>query len=281
MSIKISTDSSCDLPQDLLEQYDIAVLPLTITMGGKSYIDALEITQKDIEAHVDSGGDLPATAAVNVAAFTENFTRFLQDHEAVIHIDISSGSSSCYQNACIAASDLKNVYVVDSKALSGGLAMVVLAACRAAREGMEPQAIVSMLEDMVPRVETNFLIDRLDYMRKGGRCSMVAAMGANLLKLHPAIELRDGAMAVTKKYRGSMEKAIVDYVHDRLAGRTDLDLNYVFIGHTCDSEALVSVVIDEIKKYASFQHIVPVYASCTIFSHSGQNTVSVMVVRKK
>lgn len=210
MSIKITTDSTADLTPELLERYQIEVLPLTINLGDKGYRDGLEISRDDIFRHVDAGGDLPKTSAVSVAEFHDCFTRLSPLHEAVINVDIGSKMSACYQNACIAAEEFDNVYVIDSGSLSAGQGLVAVAGAIAAASGMEPRAVVEYMKDYAARVETTFTVDRLDYLCKGGRCSAVAAMGANLLRLKPCIEARDGALAVGKKYRGSFTKALCD-----------------------------------------------------------------------
>ena len=210
--IKITTDSTCDLPSSLLEKYDITVIPLGIVKAGKLYRDGVDIRTADIAAHVDVGGEITTTNAVNAADYETVFREMTARYDAVIHLNIGMGFSSCYQNAKLAAEEVPEVYVVDSQNLSVGHGWLVLAAAEAAKDGKSVGEILSLLEDLTPRVEISFVLDRLDYMKKGGRCSAVTALGANLLKLHPCIEVISGRMGVTKKYRGSMEKVVADYV---------------------------------------------------------------------
>mgnify|MGYP001029835252 CR=1 FL=1 len=221
--IKITTDSTCDLPSSLLEKYDITVIPLGIVKAGKLYRDGVDIRTADIAAHVDAGGEITTTNAVNAADYETVFREMTARYDAVIHLNIGMGFSSCYQNAKLAAEEVPEVYVVDSQNLSVGHGWLVLAAAEAAKDGKSVGEILSLLEDLTPRVEISFVLDRLDYMKKGGRCSAVTALGANLLKLHPCIEVISGRMGVTKKYRGSMEKVVADYVRDRVATRTDIE----------------------------------------------------------
>ena len=176
--IKITTDSTCDLPQDLLERYNITVTPLGIIKAGKLYQDGVDIRTGDIAAHVDAGGEITTTNAVNVADYEDLFRRLMEEYDAVIHLNIGMGFSSCHQNARLAAEEVDGVYVVDSANLTVGHGMLVLAAAEAAEAGKSVAEILAMLKEMIPRVETSFVLDRLDYMKKGGRCSTATALGA-------------------------------------------------------------------------------------------------------
>ena len=209
MNIRVVADSTCDLSDDLIVKYQITILPLYVTLNDHTYRDRVDISAEDILRSVDNGAELPKTAAVSVAAYAECFEALRKECDAIICIGISSDFSSCVQNAKIAAVDYDNVYVVDSRNLSTGFGHVVLQAVKRAEQGMEPAQIVSELEqDVIPFVDASFLVDRLDYLHKGGRCSSVAALGANLLKLKPCIEVQNGKMQVTKKYRGKLDQCL-------------------------------------------------------------------------
>lgn len=173
--IKITTDSTCDLPRSLLEQHDITVIPLGIVKAGRLYQDGVDIRIEDIAAHVDAGGDITTTNAVNIADYEDVFRRMTERYDAVIHINIGMQFSSCHQNAKLAAEEVPEVYVVDSSNLTVGHGMLVLAAAEAAEAGKSVSEILDLVEDMIPRVETSFVLDRLDYMKKGGRCSAVTS----------------------------------------------------------------------------------------------------------
>ena len=200
--IKITTDSTCDLPRELLERHHITVIPLGIVKAGKLYHDGVDIRTADIAAHVDAGGEITTTNAVNVADYEDLFRRLMVEYDAVIHLNIGMGFSSCHQNARLAAEEVDGVYVVDSANLTVGHGMLVLAAAEAAEAGRSVTEILQMLEEMIPRIETSFVLDRLDYMKKGGRCSTATALGASLLKLHPCLDVVDGRLPVTKKIPG-------------------------------------------------------------------------------
>lgn len=278
--IKITTDSTCDLPAQLLERYEITVFPLGIVKGGKLYHDGVDIRTADIAAHVDAGGELTTTNAVNAADYEEAFRALAEKYDAVIHINIGSGFSCCCQNARLAAEEVPEVYVVDSCNLTVGTGMMVLAAAEAAEAGKSVGEILALLEDMVPRLETSFVLDRLDYMKKGGRCSAVTALGANLLKLHPCVEVIGNKMSVTKKYRGAIAKVAADYVRDRLRDRTDLDPHAALIVDTCPDDELASIARQILAEDGRFERVYEAKAGCTIFCHSGPGTLGVIFLRK-
>ena len=271
--IKITTDSTCDLPRELLERYNITVTPLGIIKAGKLYQDGVDIRTGDIAAHVDAGGEITTTNAVNIADYKDVFRRMMEEYDAVIHLNIGMGFSSCHQNARLAAEEVDGVYVVDSANLTVGHGMLVLAAAEAAEAGKSVTEILAMLEEMIPRVETSFVLDRLDYMKKGGRCSAVTALGANLLKLHPCVEVIGGKMSVTKKYRGSMEKVVGDYVRERLTGR-------IFLVDTCRTPGLREAAKASLEADGRFQEIIESKAGCTIFCHCGPDTLGIIFLRK-
>lgn len=278
--IKITTDSTCDLPARLLEQHNISVIPLGIVKGDRLYRDGIDIRTADIAAHVDAGGDLTTTNAVNIADYEMLFREQTEQYEAVIHLNIGAGFSSCYQNAKLAAEEVSGVYVVSSENLSVGHGAMVLAAAEAAEAGKSVGEILALLEDLAGRIEMSFVLDRLDYMKKGGRCSAVAALGANLLKLHPCIEVVDDKMSVTKKYRGSVEKAVMDYIKDRLEGRTDLDTSRIIVVDTCEDDHLAAIAREYLRQDGRFDEVVEAKVGCTVFAHCGPNVLGLALVRK-
>ena len=280
MRYQITSDSTCDLSPEQLEKYNIRLLSLYVDMDGRTLRDGVDVKPDDIYAHVAAGGGLPKTAAVNMADYVRAFTELSAKNDFVIHVCISMDFSCCYQNAKLAAADFDNVYVVDSRNLSTGHGLVVLEAERMAREGMEPQAIVAALEELTARVEASFILDRLDYMKMGGRCSAVTLLGANLLRLRPCIEVRDGKMGVGKKYRGSFEKCLVQYITDKLSGRTDLELRRVFITHSGLPEQTVQKAVETVQSLQKFEEIDVTRAGCTVSSHCGPGTIGVLFIRK-
>ena len=229
---------------------------------------------------MDGGGELCSTAAVSQFEYTQMFTRYAKEYDEVVQINIGSNFSCCYQNACLAAQEFDNVFVVDSGNLSTGQGLLVVAAAKFAQQGVSGIEIAERVRALVPKVETSFLIDRLDYMRKGGRCSTVAALGANLLKLKPCIEVREGKMSVCKKYRGSFEKCIRQYVKERLDGREDIATELVFITHAAADTNVVAAAKEETAQYGSFEEVEETQAGCTVSCHCGPNTLGILFVRK-
>ena len=280
MKIKILSDSTCDLPKEVLEQYNITMIPLTVIKDGNQFTDGIDITPADIFAHVANGGDLCSTTAVNIGEYADRFAEFASEYDAVVHINISSEFSSCYQNACLAAEDFENVRVVDSRNLSTGQGLVVLKACELAKTCTDLDAMVEQLRAFIEKVEASFLLDRLEYMVKGGRCSATAALGANLLNLKPCIEVKNGKMAVVKKYRGNYAKCLATYVKDRLSDRDDLDKGTLFVTRTPISEDCFQAVKDAVAQYNDFDTTYWNEAGCTVSCHCGPGTLGVLFVRK-
>ena len=280
MSIKITSDSTCDLPQELLEKYQITIVPLYVNLNGVVHRDGVDIVPGQIFDHVAAGGSLPTTAAINIADYTEVFSALSTQYDAVIHINISQDFSSCHQNAVIAAGEFDNVFVVDSRNLSCGHGFVVLEAALAAARGEKAEDILPYLEGLTSRVDTTFVVDKLDYLAKGGRCSSVAALGANLLSLKPCIELIGNKLTVGKKYRGNLTKCLTAYIRDRLADRDDIDTSCVFLVKTVVPEESYQAVKDAIQTYGHFEQVQEATAGCTISCHCGPGTLGIIFLRK-
>lgn len=280
MNIKILSDSTCDLPQEVLEKYNITMIPLSVIKDGKHYTDGINITPADIFNHVAAGGDLCSTAALNIGEYEEQFAKYSKEYDGVIHINISAEFSSCHQNARLAAEEFENVRVIDSRNLSTGQGLVVLKACELAKECDNLDEIEEKLRTFTDKVEASFLLDRLDYMVKGGRCSAAAALGANLLNLKPCIEVKNGKMGVVKKYRGNYAKCLATYVKDRLADRDDVDKGTLFVTRTPVTDECFSAVKDAVAQYNDFETTYWNEAGCTVSCHCGPGTLGVLFVRK-
>lgn len=280
MKIKILSDSTCDLSQELVEKYDITIVPLTVVKNDKAYSDGVTITTDEIFAHVAAGGDLCSTTAVSVGEYQEWFEKFAGDYDGVVHINISSEFSACYQNASLAAAEFDNVITIDSRNLSTGQGLVVLEACKLTESVSSLEELKEKLDKFTPNVEASFLLDRLEYMVKGGRCSAAAALGANLLNLKPCIEVKNGKMAVVKKYRGNYAKCLATYVKDRLADRDDLARETLFVTHTPVTDECLQAVQAAVDACAEFENIYWTQAGCTISCHCGPGTLGVLFVRK-
>ena len=280
MKIKILSDSTCDLSAALCEKYNITIVPLSVIKNGEEFKDGVTITPANIFDHVATGGELCTTSAVNIGEYTEVFSRYASAYDGVIHINLGSGFSTCYQSACLAAEEFENVRVIDSKNLTCGQGFVVLKACELAQTMDNLDAIAEELRAYAEKVEASFVVDKLDYLVKGGRCSSAAALGANLLNLKPCIEVKDNKMGVTKKYRGNYSKCLSTYVRERLADREDIDRSTVFVVKTEVSDECYQAVMEAIHDCGNFSTIHESIAGCTISCHCGPGTVGIIFVRK-
>jgi len=281
LSVRVSADSTCDLSPELLQAYGIETLPLYVVMDGNAYKDGLELTPDELYAKVREAGKIGSTAAINVDEYLTFFTRMKESCDTLIHFTISSEMSSCFQNACIAAEEVGGVYVIDSRNLSTGIGLQVLRACELAQKGMAAEVIVSYMREMAGRVDATFIPESLEFLKMGGRCSAAAALGANLLRLKPCIQVREGKMLVGKKYTGSMENVLSKYVKDRLNNLEDLDLSRVFITHSGMSDpAIIDKVKDAVLAIAPFEDVQITRAGCTVSNHCGPNTLGVLFCKK-
>jgi EDD domain protein, DegV family len=284
--VKVCCDSTADLLNEvhgtnLYEQRGVTVLPLYVRIADKEYLDGVDITMRELLERCKEMNKLPQTAAPSVERLTNLFAEMTADGSELVFLTISSGFSSAYNNACLAAENFPNVYCVDSKNLSSGFGHVVLEACDLADAGMSGAEIKKVLdEDIIPKVEASFVLDRLDFMVKGGRCSTVAALGANLLQLHPGIEVKDGTMRVFKKYRGSWERCLKAYIKDKLEGRTDIRPHRAFITYTDTPDEIVQECVRIVKEFNYFDEVIPTTAGCTVACHCGPRTLGVLFIRK-
>ena len=249
-------------------------------MGGRDYTDGADIVPDDIFRHVDGGGDLPKTAAVNTETYRREFEELLKDADAVIHFNLSADFSSSYENALRAAEGLP-VYCVDSRNLSSGIALLLCEAVDLIEGGEgNPKAVLEHVNGLIDKVDASFIIDRLDFLYKGGRCSMVAMLGANLLKLRPCIEVTGGKMVVGKKFRGTYERGLKQYVDDRLRSPDAVDPKRIFITHTGVTPEQAALVRSLLLERLPFEEIIECRAGCSITSHCGQGTLGVLFIRK-
>lgn len=280
MNIKVIADSTCDLSPAFQEKYNISIVPLIVVKENVEFIDGQTIYPNDIFQHVANGGNLCSTAARSVMVYQETFAQYASDYEGIIHISLGAEFSSSYQNACIAAEDFDNVRVIDSRNLTVGQGYVVLKALKLAETIENLDQLADALNAFTSKIETSFVLDRLDYMAKGGRCSTATALGANLLSLKPCIDLKNGKMAVGRKYRGSYDKCLASYVKDKLSGRTDIDTDSIFLVHTLVNDSSIELVRNAISQYQTFGQIMEETAGCTISCHCGPGTLGVIFCRK-
>lgn len=278
--IIITSDSTTDLGEELIARYGIRILPLKVALGDKTYIDGVDITPDMIYEHYRAAGELPQTAAPNLAECMDFFSPLVKDGYSVVHFTISSEMSSSYSNAAIAAQEFDDVHVVDTRNLSTGGGLLVLTACEMAQQGMEAAEIAAKCREMTDRVSASFVVDDLTFLHKGGRCSALAALGANLLKLKPCIEVAGGKMDVSRKYRGKFEKVLAQYIADQIGSPDAIETDHVFVTHAGCDEEIYQMCVEEVCKLVNVKEIHITRAGCTISSHCGRNTLGVLFIRK-
>ena len=281
LNIKITADSTCDLSAALLDQWNISLIPMHILMGEESYLDGVTVHPADVFAHAQNGSKMPKSAAPNLVEYTEFFAPFAKDYDAVIHINVGSKFSSCFQNARLAAQEYDNVYVVDSENICTGQGYLVLQAAMWAKDGLPPKNITLRLQGLAKRVELSFVLNQLDYMAKSGRCSGVLAFGANLLGIKPSLAVIDGELKVVKKYRGSLPICVGKYITDQLADRDDIDRSMAFISSTQAKPGCMEAIKAGLRQYGNFEHIYETDIGTTIGGYSGPGTIGIVFARKQ
>ena len=279
----ITYDSTCDLTPQLLERFQIRTVPLTIQSGERVFADDGQYTSAELYADYRRNGTLPKTAAVSPEEFKNFFLPILEEGYDIVHIDISSELSCTCQNAVLAAQELAEqgrVYVVDSRQLSTGGGLLALQGAKLRDSGMDAADVAEKLRGLASCGDTSFVLDTLEYMWKGGRCSGVAALGANVLKLKPCLEMREGKLVVCKKYRGAMGKVYRQYITERLASKTVVE-DHAFITHSGEvSEDTLRELTELVRGLAPFKEVFITQAGCTVSSHCGPGTLGVLFLRQ-
>jgi DegV family protein with EDD domain len=278
--VLIVSDSTSDLSAEIIERYGIKILPLGVNLGEKLFSDGVDITPEDIYYHYEMTGELPKTSAVNMADFSDFFEKYTGEGYSIVCFTISSHMSSTFNNARMAAEDFEDVYVIDSENLSTGSGLLVVEACEMAKAGKSAAEIAEKIKDMRAKVCASFVIDDLEFLHKGGRCSALAAFGANLLKLKPCITVTEGKMGVSKKYRGNFAQVLKTYIAEQIGDGSSIELDRVFVTHAGCDEAIVSECREQVKSLAPFGEVFVTRAGCTVSSHCGKNTLGVLFIKK-
>ena len=281
--IAITTDSTCDLPQRFIDENDITVVPLTVLLGDTVYRDGVDIKPDDVYSFVEKTGKLPKTSAVTPAEYFEVFKQLTDEGKKVVHIGFSSGLSSSFQNACVAASEFDNVFCVDSKTLCTAQGLLVLKACDYRAKGMDAKKIADRVTKLVPKVSATFVLDGLEYLHKGGRCSSVARFGANVLGIKPsiAVDNQTGKLEVSKKYRGKTEIVYKQYIADRMNEIKRVQPDRVVIAESGGvSSQIIAFAKGVIEGKDKFNQVILADAGCTISSHCGPKTFAIFYIKK-
>lgn len=279
--IIIASDSTTDLSPELVEKYNVKIKPLEVVMGDRSYVDGVEAKPDDLYEYAARTGKLAKTSATGIGEHIEFFEECTKDGAKLIYFTISSSMSANHNNARLAAAEVENVFVVDTKNLSTGGGLLVIAAAEMVKNGATAEEIYEKVSALADCVDASFVVDDLNYLAKGGRCSAVAALGANLLKLKPCIVVKGGSMGVEKKYRGRFADVLVkEYVAERLANPADIDTSRVFVTHAGVDKEILDSVVAKVKETLSFDEVFVTRAGCTVSAHCGRNTLGVLFIRK-
>ena len=279
--VMITADSTVDLSRELRERFQIPIIPLMITLGEDHFMDdGGSFTPLDMYARYHKDGMLPKTSAPGVQEFLDFFTPYLEQGYEIVHLDISAELSNSFNAARLAAAELEGVYVVDSRMLSTGVGLLAIEGAECRDRGMSAGEIAAHLESLTDKVSTSFVLDTLEFMWKGGRCTGVAALGANLLKLKPGLEMKDGKLGVYKKYRGNIEKVYEQYVRERLDGKK-VRPDHVFITESGEIEPeVVERLMALAKELSGCREVHHTMAGCTVSTHCGPKTLGVLFIEE-
>ena len=281
--IKIISDSTCDLSKDLIEKYNIAILPLHIHLGEEEYQDGLTITPDEIYAWSDANNTTPKTSASSMIEVIDGFQPYLDNGDEVICFSISSSMSANNNVMRLAVEDLEaedKIHIIDSANLSTGIGLLVIEAAIMAEAGKSAEEIVAKVEELKPLVSASFVVDTLTYLHRGGRCSGVAALAGGVLKLHPKIIVDGGKMDASKKYRGKINSVIMSYAKDMEADLMTAKKDRVFITHSGCEQSIIDEVYDYLKSLNHFDEILITRAGGVISSHCGPGTLGVLFIRQ-
>ena len=280
MKIRMTADSTCDLTPELIRKYEIGIVPLSVIIDGEVFHDGVDVTPRDIFRAAEAGKSV-RTAAVNTFEYKEFFREQLKSCDQLVHVCLGSGFSSCFSDATEAAGEVKNVYVVDSRNLSTGSGLLVLDGVNMIRNGAEDgKAVADALQARTDLVSGSFVVRTIDYLRRGGRCSGLEALGAKMLHIRPSIVVQDGKMRPGEKYRGRYEHYLKHYIADVLENDSEIDFHRVFVVHSPSEEGLVRFAIDTVKSYGLFREVQEAMAGCTICTHCGPDTLGLMFMKK-
>lgn len=281
MKIKITIDSTADVTKEFLESYNISCIPLIVNMGGEEYLDSETITTDDIEKYVSETGKLPKTAARSTEDFKAFFKKFLDEgYDEIVHFSISSGLSVTYQNTKAASFELcqDKIHIVDGKNLSTGTTLLALHACELVKEGKTGKEIAEIEQARAYSVQTSFVVETLTHLYKGGRCSMLSMFGANLLKIRPQLQLVNGKIVPTEKYRGKMSAVLVKYIDNVLDKYNNPDKTRCFITHSNAEPSMVEEIIEYVKSKNIFKEVIESRANSTVYTHCGRGTLGILYI---
>lgn len=270
----IAVDSAADIPKETAEEFDIKIMPMYVVIDGKTFKDGVDTDAEYIFDYVEKSGKIPKTSAVAPGEYLDFFEDFVKDGNKVVHLSFCSGLSSTCRNAAIASARLKDVYTLDTRNLGGGIALLALKGCELRDKGKTAEEIYAALSELITKTKVSYLLDNVDFLRKSGRCSSAAAMGANLFSVKPCAAMVNGKIEVMKKYRGKTKAVRLQYVNEQLENYENIDFSIAFIFHSgVDARELSTV--EEMLKIAGFERVITAVTGCMISLHSGRNALGI------
>ena len=275
----IACDSTMDLGPDITSQYRIRTMPVKIFLGNEEYYDSVDISPEYIYRHYETHNELPKTSGATAEEFKSFFSKNISGRNALVFFTISSEISSNYNSACLAAKNFDNVYVVNTENLSTGGGLLVLKACEMAEEGIAADIIAQKCSALTDKIDASFVIDNLEFLRKGGRCSYLPVFGVNPLKTKLAISINNGKMSVAKKYKGTFSNALKNYIDDKFYDKSIADTTRIFITHGGCNDKIIEDCVKQVEELEIFKEIIVTRAGCAVSSHCGRNTLGVMFLR--
>ena len=277
--VVITADSAADIPEEIADRHEIKIMPMHVIIGGEEKSDGVDINACGIFDYVDRTGIIPKTSAVSPGEYMDFFSSFVKENKAVVHISFCSELSSTCRNAKIASARFKDVYVIDTRSLAGGISLLALKGCKMRDDGMSAEEIYAALLSLVPKTNVSYLLDSIDFLRRSGRCSAAAAFGANLLSIKPCAAMVDGKIDVIRKYRGKTEAVRLQYAEEQLLNHKNIDFETVFLYHSGVSDAELTKISDMLKN-KGFRQVIATYTGCMISLHSGRNALGIHFLRK-
>ncbi len=277
--VVITVDSAADLPKEIADKYDIKIMPMNVIIDGAEKKDGVDITASEIFDYVDNTGKIPKTSAVPPAEYTDFFERFTEGGKSVVHLSFCSDLSSTCRNARMAASTMKNVYVVDTKNLAGGIALPALRGCEMRDNGLGAEEIYEKITEIIPRAKVSYLLDNIDFLRRSGRCSATKAFGANLFSVKPCAAMVDGKIEVVKKYIGKSKAVRLQYASEQLENTDEIDISTAIIYHSGVDLSELSQ-IEKLLKNKGFEQVITAFTGCMISLHSGRKAMGIHYLMK-
>ncbi len=277
--VVITADSAADIPMEIAEKYGIKIMPMHVIIGTEEKNDGVDITASEIFDYAERTGEIPKTSAVSPGEYLGFFGKITADGSSVVHLSFCSELSSTFRNARIASARLSDVYPLDTRSLAGGIALLALKGCEMRDKGMSAEEIYSRLSLLVPKSEVSYVLDDIDYLRRSGRCSSVAAFGANLLSIKPCAAMVDGKIDVIKKYRGKTQAVRLQYADEQLKSHKNIDFSAAFLYHSGVDDAELGVIAGLLEN-AGFEQVITAFTGCMISLHSGRNALGIHFLEK-